>query len=126
MIVLRTPKGWTGPQQVDGVQIEGTWRAHQVPVSDVRNNAGHREVLETWLRSYRPNELFDGTGTLRAEIAALAPAGDRRMSANPRANGGVVMRDLRLPDFHAYAIAVERPGATFAEATPSPAPFCAT
>jgi xylulose-5-phosphate/fructose-6-phosphate phosphoketolase len=117
MIVLRTPKGWTGPAQVDGVQIEDTWRAHQVPVSDVRDNEAHRAVLEAWLRSYRPDELFDAAGALRPEIAALAPAGARRMSANPRANGGLVLRDLRLPDFREYAVPVERPGTTFGEAT---------
>jgi xylulose-5-phosphate/fructose-6-phosphate phosphoketolase len=117
MIVLRTPKGWTGPAEVDGVQIEDTWRAHQVPVSDVRENPAHREVLEAWLRSYRPDELFDDSGALRPEVAALAPTGDRRMSANPRANGGLVLRDLRLPDFREYAVAVERPGTTLGEAT---------
>ena len=117
MIVLRTPKGWTGPKVVDGHQVEGTWRAHQVPLANVRNDPGHLAQLETWLRSYRPEELFDETGAVRPGIAALAPRGDRRMSANPRTNGGELLRDLRLPDFRDYAVAVPAPGATSAEAT---------
>ncbi|HEY6570978.1 MAG TPA: phosphoketolase family protein, partial [Candidatus Limnocylindrales bacterium] len=117
MIVFRTPKGWTGPAQVDGHQVEGTWRAHQVPMGEVRTNADHRALLETWLRSYRPEELFDEHGSLRAELAALAPTGTRRMSANPVANGGELLRDLDLPDFRAYAVDVPAPGATIAEAT---------
>ena len=117
MIVLRTPKGWTGPDIVDGVQVEGTWRAHQVPVTDVRNNPGHRAILEAWLRSYRPEDLFDADGSLRPELAALAPTGNRRMSANPKANGGVVLRDLELPDFTRYGVEVKTPGATLSEAT---------
>ena len=100
MIVLRTPKGWTGPDVVDGVQVEGTWRAHQVPVADVHDNAGHLAVLEAWLRSYRPDELFGADGALVPELAALPPRGVRRMSANPVANGGLVLRDLKLPDFY--------------------------
>ena len=99
MLILRTPKGWTGPRDVDGVQIEGTWRAHQVPVLGVRENAEHRELLETWLRSYRADELFDEDGRLRPELRELAPTGERRMSANPHANGGILLRDLVLPDF---------------------------
>jgi xylulose-5-phosphate/fructose-6-phosphate phosphoketolase len=117
MIVLRTPKGWTGPAVVDGQQVEGTWRAHQVPMGEVRTNADHRALLESWMRSYRPEELFDEDGSLRAELAALAPTGTRRMSANPVANGGELLRDLDLPDFRAYAVDVQAPGATIAEAT---------
>ena len=117
MIVLRTPKGWTGPKQVDGLQIEGTWRSHQVPVSDVRGNPEHLHILEEWLRSYRPEELFDEDGRLVAELAELAPRGDRRMSANPHANGGVLLRDLDLPDFRDYAVPVDKPGTTSSEAT---------
>ena len=117
MIVLRTPKGWTGPAVVDGLQVEGTWRAHQVPMGEVRTNADHRALLETWMRSYRPEELFDEDGSLRAELAALAPTGTRRMSANPVANGGELLRDLDLPDFRDYAVDVPAPGATIAEAT---------
>ncbi|HJZ62126.1 MAG TPA: phosphoketolase family protein [Miltoncostaeaceae bacterium] len=117
MIVLRTPKGWTGPKEVDGKPVEGTWRSHQVPVPAVRDSPDHRRVLEAWLRSYRPEELFDGDGALVAEIAAIAPEGERRMSANPHANGGLLLRDLALPDFQAYAVPVERPGTTTTEAT---------
>jgi xylulose-5-phosphate/fructose-6-phosphate phosphoketolase len=117
MIVLRTPKGWTGPDEVDGVPIENTWRSHQVPVAEVRDNPAHLEILEEWLRSYRPEELFDGNGRLRSEIAALAPSGERRMSANPHANGGELLHDLDLPDFRDYAVEVTQPGATSDEAT---------
>ncbi|HWJ32140.1 MAG TPA: phosphoketolase family protein [Gaiellaceae bacterium] len=117
MIVLRTPKGWTGPREVDGVQVEGTWRSHQVPVSGAREDADHRQVLETWLRSYRPDELFDENGRLVPELRALAPLGERRMSANPHANGGALLHDLSLPDFRSYAVDVPTPGATFTEAT---------
>ncbi|MBI2781364.1 MAG: phosphoketolase family protein [Chloroflexi bacterium] len=117
MIVLRTPKGWTGPDVVDGVQVEGTWRSHQVPVADVRDNASHLAVLEAWLRSYRPEELFDADGALVPELAVLPPRGERRMSANPVANGGLVLRDLQLPDFRTYAVAAEKPGTTTSEAT---------
>jgi xylulose-5-phosphate/fructose-6-phosphate phosphoketolase len=117
MIVLRTPKGWTGPDTVDGVQVEGTWRSHQVPMGDVRGNPAHLALLESWMRSYRPEELFDERGTLVQEIAALAPEGQRRMSANPHANGGELLRDLRLPDFRDYAVEVTAPGAATAEAT---------
>src|SRR5579872_5278925 len=107
MIVLRTPKGWTGPKQVDGVQIEGTWRAHQVPVLAVRENPEHLRILEDWLRSYRPDELFDDDGGLVAELAALPPRGERRMSANPHANGGILLRGLDLPDFRDFAVRVD-------------------
>jgi xylulose-5-phosphate/fructose-6-phosphate phosphoketolase len=117
MIVLRTPKGWTGPKIVDGKPVEGTWRSHQVPIDDARTNEEHRAQLERWLRSYRPEELFDENGTLVAELAALPPTGARRMSANPRANGGLRLRALDLPDFRAYAVAVPAPGATLAEPT---------
>jgi xylulose-5-phosphate/fructose-6-phosphate phosphoketolase len=116
-IILKTPKGWTGPKMVDGLPVEGTWRAHQVPMAEVRTNAEHRELLESWMRSYQPEELFDSSGALRPEIAELAPSGQRRMSANPHANGGLLLRELRLPDFRQYAVEVSKPGATEAEAT---------
>jgi xylulose-5-phosphate/fructose-6-phosphate phosphoketolase len=110
MIVLDSPKGWTGPKVVDGKRIEGTFRAHQVPISDPASHAGHLALLNDWLTSYRPDELFDAKGRLRPELAALAPAGTRRMGANPHANGGLLLRDLRMPDFHAYACDVPAPG----------------
>ena len=117
MIVLRTPKGWTGPKVVDGVRIEGTSRSHQVPLSETRTNPAHRELLEEWMRSYRPEELFDDDGRLIAELRALAPVGERRMSANPHANGGRLLRDLVLPDFRDYAVPVGRPATQSSEAT---------
>ncbi len=117
MIVLRTPKGWTCPPVVDGQQVEGTFRAHQVPLPAARTNDDHRRVLEAWLRSYRPEELFDDTGRPVPELLDLAPTGDRRMSANPAANGGSVLRDLRLPDWREYGVAVDRPGGSAHEAT---------
>ena len=117
MLVLRTPKGWTGPKTVDGVPVEGTWRAHQVPLAEVRENPAHLRQLEEWLRSYRPEELFDERGRLVAELRELAPAGRRRMSANPHANGGELLRDLVLPDFREYAVDVPQPGKSEAEAT---------
>ena len=117
MIVLRTPKGWTGPKVVDGEQVEGTYRAHQVPLSAPRKNPEHLALLERWMRSYRPEELFDEHGRLRPELAELAPRGERRMGANPHANGGLLLRDLRLPDFRRYAIDLPRPGAVDAEDT---------
>jgi xylulose-5-phosphate/fructose-6-phosphate phosphoketolase len=117
MIVLRTPKGWTGPKEVDGLAVEGTWRAHQVPLSETRTNGEHRAQLEQWMRSYRPQELFDVTGRLVPELQALAPRGDLRMSANPHANGGRLLRDLVLPDFRDYAVTVDRPAAVTSEAT---------
>ncbi|MHB8432313.1 MAG: phosphoketolase family protein [Candidatus Tyrphobacter sp.] len=117
MIVLVSPKGWTGPKIVDGKQVEGTWRAHQVPLGEVRTNEEHRLMLESWMKSYHPEELFDEHGRLREELAALAPVGDRRMGANPNANGGLLHQDLRLPDFRAYAVPVDAPGATVGEAT---------
>jgi xylulose-5-phosphate/fructose-6-phosphate phosphoketolase len=116
MIVLRTPKGWTGPKRVDGKLVEGTFRAHQVPMGDM-DKPGHVKILERWMKSYRPEQLFDRTGALRPELADLAPRGARRMSANPHANGGMLLRDLTLPDFRAYAVAVPKPGAVVAEAT---------
>ena len=116
-IVLRTPKGWTGPGLVDGVQIEGTWRAHQVPLAADADHPEHVALLDEWLRHYRPDELFDANGTVRAEISALAPHGDRRMSANPHANGGRVLRPLRMPDFADYEVRPVKPGVTVSEAT---------
>ena len=117
MLVLRTPKGWTCPAEVDGLPMEGTWRSHQVPLSDVRGNPEHLRLLEVWLRSYGPEELFDERGGLVAELSELAPRGDRRMSANPHANGGILLRDLVLPDFRDYAVDVPKPGTGTAEAT---------
>jgi xylulose-5-phosphate/fructose-6-phosphate phosphoketolase len=116
MLILRTPKGWTGPREVDGKPVEGTWRSHQVPLAGVRDNAEHRRQLEEWLRSYRPEELFDDEGRLVPELAALAPEGEARMSANPHANGGELLRDLVLPDFREYAVEVPSPGTTSSEA----------
>ena len=104
VIVLKTPKGWTGPKVVDGLPVEGTWRAHQVPIAEVRGNPEHLAQLEAWMRSYHAEELFDAAGALVPELAALAPRGDRRMSANPHANGGLLLRDLDLPDFRGYAV----------------------
>ena len=110
MIVLNSPKGWTGPKRVDGVQVEGTFRSHQVPLSDPATHPEHLQLLEEWLRSYRPEELFDAQGRLKSELAELAPKGERRMGANPHANGGLLLRDLRMPDFRDYAQAVSTPG----------------
>jgi xylulose-5-phosphate/fructose-6-phosphate phosphoketolase len=117
VIVLRTPKGWTGPREVDGLKTEGSWRSHQVPLAEMKEKPGHVAILEQWLKSYRPDELFDANGALIPELAELAPTGNRRMGANPHANGGVLLRDLRLPDFRDYAVAVPKPGTVFAEAT---------
>ncbi len=117
LIVLQTPKGWTGPKVVDGKPVEGTFRAHQVPLAEVRTNPAHLKLLEQWMRSYRPEELFDGGGRLIPELAELAPRGERRMGANPHANGGTLLRDLRMPDFRDYAVDVARPGAADAEDT---------
>ena len=108
MIVLRTPKGWTGPKEIDGRRTEDYWRSHQVPMGEMRDKPEHVRILEEWMKSYRPDELFDETGRLRPELAKLAPQGERRMGANPHANGGLLLRDLRLPDFRDYAIAVRR------------------
>jgi xylulose-5-phosphate/fructose-6-phosphate phosphoketolase len=117
MLVLRTPKGWTGPAEVDGLPVEGTWRSHQVPITGVRDNAEHRRQLEEWLRSYGPQDLFDEEGRVQPELAALPPEGERRMSASPHANGGLLLRDLVLPDFRDYAVEVPAPATTFSEAT---------
>jgi xylulose-5-phosphate/fructose-6-phosphate phosphoketolase len=117
MIVLRTPKGWTGPEEVDGKPVENTWRSHQVPLSEMAARPDHVVMLEQWMKSYHPEELFDANGRLCQELAELAPAGERRMGANPHANGGELMRDLRMPDFRDYAVEVARPGTTRAEAT---------
>ncbi len=117
MIVFATPKGWTGPKVVDGKRIEGLWRAHQVPLAEVATNPQHLKMLEEWLRGYGPQELFDAGGRLRPELKALAPAGDRRMGANRHANGGLLLRDLRLPDLDSHAVAVHWPGAERAEST---------
>jgi xylulose-5-phosphate/fructose-6-phosphate phosphoketolase len=117
MIVLRTPKGWTGPKKVDGLQVEGTWRAHQVPVDDLAAKPEHLQILDDWMRSYRPQELFGESGSPVAELSDLPPRGNRRMSANPHANGGELLKDLRLPDFRDYAVQVPRPATTTAEAT---------
>ena len=115
MIVLRTPKGWTGPHEVDGQQVEGTWRSHQVPLTAARDDSEHLRLLEEWMKSYRPDELFDEAGALVPELRALAPKGERRMGANPHAVG--ILRDLRLPDFREYAVEVTKPGTTTSEAT---------
>ena len=117
MIVLRTPKGWTGPKFVDGKPVEGTFRSHQVPLSKTAKNPEHLRMLEEWLRSYKPEELFDERGKLRAELAELAPKGERRMGANPHANGGLLLKDLKLPNYCEYAVAVPSPGTVEAEAT---------
>lgn len=117
MIVLRTPKGWTGPKEVDGQRTEGTWRSHQVPLAGTRDNPEHRAQLEAWMRSYKPEELFDEGGVPRADVLAPVPEGERRMGANPHANGGELLQDLRLPDFRDYAVTVEKPATTSSEAT---------
>ncbi len=117
MIVLRSPKGWTGPDQLDGQRVEGFWRSHQVPIGDVREDDAHRQVLEDWMRGYRPEELFDERGAPVPDIATLHPRGERRMSANPHTNGGLLLRDLHLPDFRDYAVRVDGPGTGAVEAT---------
>jgi len=117
MIVLNSPKGWTGPKEIDGRPVEGTFRSHQVPLSDPATNPEHLQQLEQWLLSYRPQELFDRNGRLKTELADLAPKGQRRMSANPHANGGLLLRDLRMPDFRQYGVNVPAPGAVNAEDT---------
>jgi xylulose-5-phosphate/fructose-6-phosphate phosphoketolase len=116
VIVLQTLKGWTGPKEVDGLPVEGTWRAHQVPVTDMAK-PGHLQILDRWMRSYRGAELFSEDGSLRPDLKELPPLGDRRMSANPHANGGLLLRDLQMPDFRDYAVEVAHPGAGFSEAT---------
>jgi xylulose-5-phosphate/fructose-6-phosphate phosphoketolase len=117
MIVLRTPKGWTGPKEVDGKKTEGSWRSHQVPLAEVATNEAHRRQLEDWMRSYRPEVLFDKSGQLVPRLAALAPKALRRMGANPHANGGVLLRDLKMPDFRQFAVAVPKPATVVGEAT---------
>ncbi|HBA85198.1 MAG TPA: phosphoketolase [Verrucomicrobia bacterium] len=117
MIVLRTPKGWTCPKEVDGVPVEGTYRSHQVPLAELSTKPEHLQLLEQWMKSYKPDELFDQSGRLMAELAELAPKGDRRMGANPHANGGHLLHDLRMPDFQAYAVPIPHPGSVDAEAT---------
>jgi xylulose-5-phosphate/fructose-6-phosphate phosphoketolase len=117
MIILRTPKGWTGPKEVDGKKTEGSWRSHQVPLADMGTKPEHVRLLEQWMKSYRAEELFDETGALIPELAALAPPAGRRMGANPHANGGLLLQDLAMPDFRAYAVAVPRPGTVMAGAT---------
>jgi xylulose-5-phosphate/fructose-6-phosphate phosphoketolase len=117
LIVMRTPKGWTGPKEVDGLPVEGTWRSHQVPLAEVRSDPEHLAQLESWLHSYRPEELFDEQGALVPELAQLPPKSYRRMSANPHANGGQLLQDLSLPDFRTYAVEVPQPGKNFSEAT---------
>jgi xylulose-5-phosphate/fructose-6-phosphate phosphoketolase len=117
MIILRTPKGWTCPRMLDGKQLEGTWRAHQVPITDVDTNPAHLKLLEQWMRSYRPEELFDESGKIKPDIAALAPAGDRRMGMNPNANGGLLLKDLDLPPLREFAVAVDSPGGVTEEST---------
>jgi xylulose-5-phosphate/fructose-6-phosphate phosphoketolase len=117
MIIFKTPKGWTGPKFVDGLPVEGTWRAHQVPLSDIANKPDHLAALEKWMKSYKPEELFDKNGTLVSNLAELAPKGERRMGANPHANGGIFLHDLKMPDFQDYAVKVPEPGTVQAEAT---------
>src|SRR3979411_1262531 len=117
MIVLRAPKGWTGPKEGDGHKVEDFWRAHQVPVLDPASNEHSLKIVEDWMRSYKPEELFDAQGTLIPELRELAPSGARRISANPHANGGLLRKELELPDFRSYAVKVEAPAATYAPPT---------
>jgi xylulose-5-phosphate/fructose-6-phosphate phosphoketolase len=117
MIVLRTPKGWTGPKEIDGYRVEGSWRSHQVPIDAARTDAAHRAALEAWMKSYRPEQLFDQRGRLVQELRELAPSGRRRMGDNPHANGGKLLRPLHLPDFRRYAVEVSKPGVVSAEST---------
>nr|WP_258003478.1 phosphoketolase family protein [Fischerella muscicola] len=117
MIILQTPKGWTGPKEINGKPVEDYWRSHQVPLSDLATKPEHLKMLEEWMKSYKPEELFDENGKLIPELTELAPKGDRRMGANPQANGGMLLRDLKMPDFRSYAIDVPKPGVVVAEAT---------
>src|SRR5678816_3465164 len=117
MIVLRTPKGWTAPGEVDGRKLEGVWRSHQVPLAGVKKNPAHLKLLEDWLRNYKPEELFDSNGVFISELRGLTPTGNRRMGANPHANGGLLKRDLRLPDFTSYGLTLPKPGQIEAENT---------
>jgi len=112
MVILRSPKGWTGPKEVDGHKVEGFRRAHQVPMAEMHEKPSHLALLEEWLRSYRPEKLFDETGRLLPELRDLAPKGERRMGANPHANGGLLRKPLKLPDFRDYAVKIEKPGTT--------------
>src|SRR4029453_3912095 len=122
MIILRSPKGWTAPREIDGHYLEGFWRAHQIPLGDIATNPGHLKVLEDWMRSYKPDELFDQEGRLQPELKGLAPKGARRMSPNPVANGGLLRRPLVMPDFRDFAIEVT-PGATRAGSVPTLSKF---
>jgi xylulose-5-phosphate/fructose-6-phosphate phosphoketolase len=117
MIILRSPKGWTCPKTIDGKRAEDSWRSHQVPMGEMHEKPEHVKILEKWMKSYRPEELFDANGRFKSEIAEIGPKGERRMSANPHANGGLLLRDLRMPDFRKYAVEIKKPGATDAEAT---------
>ncbi len=117
MLILKTPKGWTGPKFVDGKPVENTWRAHQVPVSDVQKNPAHLQILEDWLKSYKPHELFDKQGHFRPDLAAMAPTGQRRMGMNPHANGGKLLHPLVMPDFRDHAVKFVQPGEKDSEAT---------
>jgi xylulose-5-phosphate/fructose-6-phosphate phosphoketolase len=123
MIIFRSPKGWTCPKTIDGKRAEDSWRAHQVPMGEMHQKTEHIKILEQWMKSYQPDELFDGNGQFKSEFAEIAPRGERRMSANPHSNGGLLLRDLRLPDFRKYAVEVKRPGAADAEATRSMGKF---
>ena len=126
MIVLRTPKGWTCPKEIDGKRTEGFWRSHQVPMGEMHENPKHVKILEKWMKSYRPEEMFDKLGRFKPEIAALAPKGERRMSANPHTNGGLLLKDLRLPDFRDYAVEVSSPAASMPRPPASWDNSCAT
>jgi xylulose-5-phosphate/fructose-6-phosphate phosphoketolase len=117
MIILKTPKGWTGPKEVDGLKTEGSWRSHQVPFGEMAEKPDHVRLLKKWMKSYKPGELFDENGTFKPDLAELAPQGERRMGANPHANGGLLLKKLKLPDFRAYAVDVPKPGQVFGEAT---------
>jgi len=117
MIILRSPKGWTCPKEIDGKRAEDSWRSHQVPMGEMHEKPEHIKILEQWMKSYKPEELFDANGRFKPELAELAPKGERRMSANPHGNGGLLLRDLKMPDFRKYAVEVKKPGATDAEAT---------
>ena len=123
MIIMRTPKGWTGPKEVDGLPVENTWRSHQVPLAELATKPGHLKMLEEWMKSYKPEELFDANGQLIPELAELAPKGNRRMGANPHANGGQLMHDLKMPDFRKYAIDIQNPGTVTAESIRSMGAF---
>ena len=116
MIVLRSPKGWTDPKELDGHRLEGSWRSHQIPIADPMTNPAHLKLVEQWMRSYGPEELFDEGGRLVEELREIAPKGQRRISANPHANGGTISKPLSLPDFREYAVTVEKPGVVHGDA----------